>query len=849
MTKKILSIVFFLSCIFTCHAQYITETKDSVEVRVHPSYNDVPNIHRKLFGENYRKEWSLPVKLPVIKISEIAGGLTPTQTGGGHQSHSLRLEDKSGVEWVLRSVEKHSDGLAPEIIKGSVYQYWIYDNFSAQHPFSALLVPVLAAAVKVPHTNPLIGFVAHDKALGEYEKDFAGSVCLLEKREPEGDSDNTSKMLEKLDESNGNIVDSAVFFRARLLDLLIADWGRHEDQWRWVDKMKGNGKDYLVIPRDRDQALYINQGVLPKAASGMSSLSFLEGFNANYKDVNAFFFNGRKLNQQLLNSYTYKEWMQMTSEFVSALPDEILRKAVNQLPGSVNFRKDWIFETLQGRRNNMMQAMDSYYHFLYRIIDIRSSDKEELIQFKEQANGEVNVTVHQLSPSGNSEKLLFSNNFQPEITREIRLFTGKGKDSIHLNIPTSSIKVRLIGGEGQKSYELSSSKNKVDIYENLDDDKFLGKQEQFKKHLSNDTLNTQKVFSNLYTNTSGMSPTVDLRSVDGIFLGLAYSIKKEGFRKDPYGSKQKFSVLKNLNSRALILQYNAQWISVFKNTDFTIDGFADMKGNILNFFGRGNETFFDQSGDFRTYYRTNFSYFQLDPAFRIRFKRNISISAGPSFQHFKFNPAGNSGRLISTQPIIDQYDYLQKDKSHAGLFLNFAWDRRDNMLFPTKGLNFTIRMHGYTGLNKYSDSYAQAFPQISFYKSLDSKGKFILTNRTGAGFTLGKTAFYQSAFLGSQDNLLGFRKFRFAGDNLAYTNFETRITLPNFMKYFLPGKIGLIGFYDAGRVWIENDTSDTIHHGYGAGIFIYPFKRLFIRAVAGFSDEGLQPSVTLRQRF
>lgn len=849
MIKSLLTTIFFLHLVYLSQAQNVISVKDSTEMRIYPSYNNVSNIHRKLFGENYRKEWATTTKLPVLKISEIDGGLKPLKMEKDHLSLSLRLEDKAGKEWILRTVKKNPEGLAPEIIRGSVYEKWVDDHLSAQHPYAALIVPVLADAVKVPHTNPVIGVVARDNTLGEFEKYFSGQVCLLERRELDDNSVFTSMMLQKLEENNNNKVDSAVFFRARLLDLLIADWGRHEDQWRWVDKMNGNGKDYLAVPRDRDQALYINEGIVPKATSDIRMLSFLEGFNSDYKNVSEFFIISRKLNQQLLNSYTHKEWMQMTREFVSALPDEVLMNAVNQLPPSLNFRKEVIYETLKIRRNNIVEAMDRYYHFLYRIIDIRSSDKAELIQFKELDNGELNVSIHKIPEPGNTETLLFSNSFQAAITKEIRLFTGKGKDSISVDVPNSAIKIRIIGGEGEKSYYLNSSKNKVDVYENLDEDKFLGMQKLFKKHLSNDTLNTQKTFSNLYTSALGFSPSADLRSVDGLFLGLAYTIKKEGFRKEPYGSKQKFSAVKSLNSKAFILQYNAEWISIFKNTDFIVDGIADMRGNIMNFFGRGNDTFFDQSGDFRVFYRTNFSFYQVDPAFRFQFKNNFSISAGPSFQHFTFNPEDNTGRFINTPTVINQFDNLQQDKTHAGLFLNFSWDKRDNKVLPTRGLNFSIRIHGYEGLNKNSTAYAQVFPQISFYKSLDSKGKIVLANRTGAGFTLGKTAFYQSAFLGSQDNLLGFRKFRFAGDHLAYTNFEARITLPNFLHYVLPGKIGLIGFYDAGRVWIENDMSNTIHHGYGGGIFLVPFNRLFIRGVAGFSDERMQPTVSLRQRF
>ena len=848
MIKILITFLTLSSVISVGHAQNKLTIKDSTEVRIHPSYNSVSESHRKFFGENYRREWAASTKLPLLKISEIAGGLKPTKADSSYQTQSLQLEDNTGKVWVLRKVEKQSQGLTPETLRGSMYEKWIEDHFSAQHPYSALIVPVLASAVNVPYTTPTIGLVAPDKLLGGFEKDFAGSVCLLEKREPYGDSYNTLDMLKKLDADNGNTVDTAVFFRARLLDLLLADWGRHEDQWRWVSKQQGPDNQFLAVEQDRDQALYINQGIIPKAASEVTLISFLEGFRANYNDVNTFFINTSKLNQQLLNSYTHKEWMQMTRDFVAALPDKVLLSAVDKLPSSINFRRDWIFENLKSRRDHMVEAMDTYYRFLYRTVDIRMSDKTEFIQIRELENQGVNVNISKLAEQGH-EKTLFDNTFQPDITKEIRIFIGKGNDSVKVNIPNSDIKIRIIGGEGQKTYDVKASKNRVDLYENLDGDKFFDAGNHFKKHLSNDTLNTQKTLSNLYLHSTHFSPAVDLRSVDGLFLGLAYTIKKLGFRKDPYASKQKISAIKSLGSPALTFQYNAEWLSVFKNTDFIIDGLADIKGNILNFFGRGNDTFFDQNSDFAVYYRANFSLYQIDPAFRFHLKNDITVSAGPSFQYFTFSPEENSGRYINTENVTSQYINLPANKAHAGLFLNFNWDTRDHKIFPTKGLNFNIRMHGYEGINTYSSSYAQIFPQFSFYKSLDSKGKIVLANRTGAGFTTGKTAFYQSAFLGSQDNLLGFRKFRFAGDHLLFNNLEARVAVPNFMHYLLPGKIGLIGFYDVGRVWVKNDQSNSIHHGYGGGIYMSPFNRFFIRAVAGFSNERMQPTVSLRQRF
>jgi outer membrane protein assembly factor BamA len=192
---------------------------------------------------------------------------------------------------------------------------------------------------------------------------------------------------------------------------------------------------------------------------------------------------------------------------------------------------------------------------------------------------------------------------------------------------------------------------------------------------------------------------------------------------------------------------------------------------------------------------------------------------------------------------------LFDDKVHGGLLFKVTFDSRDQVILPAKGLHFNLQLQGYEGLNSSSDAFAQAFSQLSFYQSLDSKGNIVLANRVGGGLTAGQTAFYQSAFLGSQDNLLGFRKYRFAGDHLLYNNLEARINLPNFLHYVLPGKVGLIGFYDAGRVWIKDETSKITHQGVGGGVYMAPFNRLLIRAIAGYSEEGWQPTIALKQRF
>jgi hypothetical protein len=174
---------------------------DSVSITIHPHYNQVSKIHRKIFGENYRQEWATAVRLPLIRISRINGGLTPERNGGGMETKSIRLSDKKGQVWVLRSVEKIPDKLVPENLRQTFALDWVDDAYSGQHPYSALMVPPLAEAVDVPHANPVIGVLEADPALGDFGKEFAGRVVLFEEREPSGASDNTQKMLKEL---NGN---------------------------------------------------------------------------------------------------------------------------------------------------------------------------------------------------------------------------------------------------------------------------------------------------------------------------------------------------------------------------------------------------------------------------------------------------------------------------------------------------------------------------------------------------------------------------------------------------------------------------------------------------------------------
>ncbi len=64
------------------------------------------SLHQSLWGKNYRKEWSTPVRVPVLYLDDAKRGLKPDEAGGGHQTKSLHLKTKDDKEYALRSVNK-----------------------------------------------------------------------------------------------------------------------------------------------------------------------------------------------------------------------------------------------------------------------------------------------------------------------------------------------------------------------------------------------------------------------------------------------------------------------------------------------------------------------------------------------------------------------------------------------------------------------------------------------------------------------------------------------------------------------------------------------------------------------
>lgn len=809
-------------------------------------------------GRNYRTEWNTPIKVPVINLSTEKGGLTPVKKGGGKQTKSLKLVGADGRDYLFRSIQKFiTDKTLPGDLQSEAAADLVSDGVSASYPYASLSMQVLADAAGVPYGKVKLVYIPDDPILGEFRAEFANTLATFEEKVPEfvtKDYD-TDDVADKLEKDNDNSVDQLALLRARILDMFVMDLDRHEGQWNWGAIDKEKGKTYFPIPKDRDQAFYTNQGFLPGLVKGRSLVPQLEGFKAEAKSINRFNFAARNLDRFFLTSLTEQDWQQAVDKFVSQMTDDVIDRAIAMQPAEIrSISGDKIGQTLKERRNYLTEEVMEYYRFISETVSITASDKKDLFDITRNDDGSVLVIVNKIDTDGDEAVKMFERRFNSKVTREIRLYGMDGDDRFVVRGTNDKIKVRLIGGGGKDVFENTSTQPDVIIYDKKDkDNTVIG---GFKNKMSNDTaVNT---FERIYYKypyqkffvTGGYNPD------DGLFLGPTFKFIKHGFRKDPYKTFHQVKASYAFSTKAVNFKYNNEFISIIGNkTDLISE--IEYKGpnNTTNFFGYGvnSEYIKTQPGRFR-YYRIRYDLGDITMQLRHRFSEKVTMAIGPTFQFYSLDPAEklNQIRNVVQNTVasgLNPATLFERQSYFGGKFM-LNIDTRDNAVLPSKGINWISSVNFYSGITDASyDKVTQVNSDFSFYINL-IHDRLTFANRFGGGATLGDGfEFYQAQYLGTEDNLRGYRKNRFAGKSKLYNQAELRLRLANFRTYLFPAAFGILAFVDAGRVWKENDTDKKTLTGYGGGIWFSPLRRLNITFSYAVSKEDKLPLVGLGWKF
>lgn len=405
-------------------------------------------IGRFFLGRHHRPAWVQPVTLPVFDpAATVPGGLKAGKVGGGFQTISMTVLGPDGRGYALRSVDKDPYRTLPKVLRQGFVLSLVRDATAAGHPYGAFVVPPLAEAAGLLHTNPKAYYVRNDESgLGEASERYRGRVVLLEEK-LEGQQniagrlpgatelEESDHMLAERYQSPKHRVDEATFLRARLLDLWLGDWDRHEGQWTWAAYPQADGRTrWVPVPQDRDQVFFrFDDGLISWLAS--KAVAKFRTFGPRYQSIEGYTRNSRYIDEHVLTELDRAAYLSTARDLQRRLTDAVIEQAVRQgLPREVYQQEGaQMVAALRARRDQLPQAATDYYDLRARTVLVAGTDADERFVVERLTDTTTVVSVYELDPPAKRpDSLLYRRVFNPADTHQVLLHGLQGDDVFEL---------------------------------------------------------------------------------------------------------------------------------------------------------------------------------------------------------------------------------------------------------------------------------------------------------------------------------------------------------------------------------------------------------------------------------
>ena len=769
-------------------------------------------LRRFLLGDTYRDLWAASITVPVLDLHAYAGGLHATKSSSGNQTKSLRFEDARGNEFVFRLVDKDKLPVPPGF-DGSIIESITRDQVSAHHPAGAIVADPLLTAAGIPHPKAVLAVMPDDPALGEFRVEFAGRLGMIEPypTKPETapgfagaveiiDSDSLQPLL---DQGPGVQIDATAYLTARLMDMLMTDWDRHPGNWKWA-RMRPGGI-WRPVPRDRDKVMIAYGGIVGVAGKMSPKLM---GFKEKYPPLRGLTSNSLEFDRRLLSGLEQRVYDSVAAFLAGRITDAVIEASLRAMPVEYHATVPAAAAKLRARRDSLPAQAARYYRFLATVVDLHATDAMDRATVTLVDAGHVDVEIR----SGNAAPH-FRRRFDAAETREIRLYLHGGDDqAVVRGDAPPAIPVRIIGGNGVNRLSDSSSaagqSGAVRLY---DAGTVTG------IGYGQDSLFDRRPWPHLWGRVvppgkdrgGKMSPVVGLGANGdlGVVPRLGVNKVQYGFRKYPYASRT-----------ALIGEY-ATGIGAWRVTGLMdrrresssihLTAVARMSEiEVLNFHGFGNATPEDSADFFEARQRQ----WLIHPA--------VSYALGPRSDLF-LGPVVQYSTTDSTPDrfLSEQRPYGFGDFGQAGLRLGLYSDGRNRSKDPSSGILLDLTATLYPAVWDVASTFGVLAANTGAYYTLPVPVHPILALRAGAKKVFGEFPFHEAAFIGGRGSVRRLDRERFAGDAALYGTAELQIPVARF-ALVLPLDIGVYGYGDAGRVYVDGESPGGWHKAAGVGFWI-----------------------------
>ncbi len=835
---------------------YTSEFPKTVEASIYTSEeNKKSDSYTSFFGEHYRKYYDTKVAAPTVLLDTLFGGLTPLRKGGGFQSRSLRMKTKDGREFVMRALRKS----ATQFIQAAAFQEqsvegefddtfteeFLLDFYTSAHPYTPFIIGDLADAVGIFHTNPTLYYIPKQNALKHFNQDFGDELYMIEERTTSGHgreksfgySDkliSTDDMLKKLRKSDDNTIDEEAYIKARLFDMLIGDWDRHQDQWRWAEFKDGNEKVYKPVPRDRDQAFSKLDGKLFDALTKLvPGLRKMQKFNDDMYNVKTFNASPYPLDMAIINRSDKKVWEAQVAFIQKNITSDVIDNAFNGLPKEViDDTTLSIKKMLKNRLSNLPKIAEDYRNHLAKYGVVKGTDKDNWFEIERLPNGYTSIKTYNIK-NGKKGTLTFHRTFSKQNTKEIWVYALDDEDVFEvIGVNSNVITLRLIGGQNNDIYNIESGK-KVTVYD------YKTKKNTFKTtkgnhHLhSNYDVNTYN-YKKLKSSQNQLIPIIGSNPDDGFKIGINNTYTVYGFERNPFTKQHRLNATYYFATNGFDINYAFESANIFNKWNLILEGKITSPNYSINYFGFGNNSINNEETFDADYHRVKMSTYAFSPSLNWKGRMGSEFKIGASYEGIKVEKT--TGRFISTFTNLNE-----NRKNYLGVNALYHYENYDNKAFPTMGMATTLETNWQTNVDDSDENQISITPTLSIDHKLTANGKVVLATKLKGNIILGDNfAFYNAASIGGKDGLRGYRNQRFIGNSSYYQNTDLRFNLTELKTGLLPLQIGVFGGFDYGRVWLKNESSNDWKTSYGAGFWLVGAQMLNLNFSLFDSKDGTQ---------
>lgn len=831
------------------------------------------SFYKFLMGDRYRELYGTLVEAPTVYLDTLFGGLKPIRKGGGHQSKSLRLKDENGRQYVMRALKKDAVLYMQSVLYKDQYVKDFYDNteasefiqdiFTGSHPYAPFVIGDLSAAADIYYLNSNLYFVPKQAALDKYNNEFGDELYMIEEHASEGHSDKANfgysdkiissiELFEEIHDDENKLVDERSYIRARLFDMLIGDWDRHQDQWRWIEFDENGKKVYRPMPRDRDQAFSImSDGFL--LGSSVSLMPLVAGglrkYDGELKDLEGPNKSAKAMDIALISASEKQVWTEEAKHLQTTITDEVIDAAFKNIPVEVsNEASEWIKKMLISRRNNLQIISDNYYAILNKNVIITATNKDDYIEVTARENGTVTVKISRIK-NDTYEDLFFERTFSPDLTKEIWIYGLDDEDIFKVIGKSRNIKIRLIGGQNNDVYEANKAK-KVIIYDHKSMKNTITDVHRTKINLT-DTYDLNTYDKNKYKiTTNQLLPAIGFNPDDGFLIRINYLNTSKGIIRNPFSSQNNINAAYYFATNGFEASYTGEFATGKKNWNFNVTSRITSGNYTENFFGFGNSTpNYEVDGLVdKNFNRVKIQYMNVMPSFKRLGHLGSEFVLGINAESIEVDRT--EGRILDS--ISNPNDPVFERNNFIGLTASHHYRNHDKSPYPSLGFE-TLIVARYINNLEGNVGFGYIAPSMELVHKISDNGKLVLSTTLGGRFTLGDDfEFYQAATIGAENGLRGYRRQRFSGKHSFYQTTDLRYKFNTIKTNLAPFHFGLYAGFDYGRIWVDDNlvlqegfNNDRLNTSYGGGFWITGVNKLTAGLGLFYSDDGPQVTFAL----